>query len=38
MKSRSDVMKRGCAASVGVTTHALVWAAAGHENDALRPG
>jgi hypothetical protein len=38
MKSLRDFMKRGCAASVGATTHALVWAAAGHENDAPEPG
>jgi hypothetical protein len=38
MKSLCDFMKRGCAASVGATTHDLVLAAAVHENDAPKPG
>jgi len=38
MTSPRDVMKHGCAASVGATTHALVWAAAVHENDVPEPG
>jgi len=38
MTSLRDFMKRGCAVSVEATTHALVLAAAGHENDTPKPG